>query len=287
MTHAALIAKYVKAILQLEKLGLKNAAFVTAAQREIKTILEGQNALAAFQVDAVTKNVLSTEENWALASSIVAQVESSLDMNLVSPGRDWIIEMEGRAYQIGNAFELGMYSAMKQRILPSLQGIDATTLRLIKERGFEKIAGLAADQVDYLRTRMLAAVIENRTWTSLQKELIIDGKIPALVDSKGRLISMERRIETIVRTETSQIAEQGTRDKARELYGADLWMRWHTITDGRERESHAERNGELRSVADWQNIPFSSDGLALLPGEDFECRCWGEYGSKEELEKSA
>jgi uncharacterized protein with gpF-like domain len=131
-------------------------------------------------------------------------------------------------------------------------------------------------------------VIENRTWPSLQKQLIKDGKIPALVDSKGRLISMERRIEMIVHNETSQIAEQGTRDKAREIYGGDeLACRWHTNMDGRERESHADRNEEVRLVTDWQNNAHSSDGKAVLPGEDFGCRCWGEYGTLEELQKVA
>jgi uncharacterized protein with gpF-like domain len=282
------IAKYLKAILQLEKLGLKNAIFASPSQRAIKSILEAHEGLAAFQIDAATKALLSTDENWALASQIVAQIETALDMQLVSPGRDWIVEMEQRAYQIGNDFQLGMYSAMKQKIIPSLRGIDATTLKLIKTRGYEKIIGLAADQVEYLRTRMLAAVIENRTWTSLQKELIIDGKIPALMDRKGRLISMERRIETIVRTETSQIAEQGTRDKARELYGsADLACKWHTLGDDRVRDEHADRNEEIRLVTDWQNNPHPSDGLAILPGEDFNCRCWGEYGTLEELKKTA
>jgi uncharacterized protein with gpF-like domain len=282
------IAKYLKAILQLEKLGLKNAIFASPSQRAIKSILEAHEGLAAFQIDAATKALLSTDENWALASQIVAQIETALDMQLVSPGRDWIVEMEQRAYQIGNDFQLGMYAAMKQKIIPSLRGIDATTLKLIKTRGYEKIIGLAADQVEYLRTRMLAAVIENRTWTSLQKKLIIDGKIPALMDRKGRLISMERRIETIVRTETSQIAEQGTRDKARELYGsADLACKWHTLGDDRVRDEHADRNEEIRLVTDWQNNPHPSDGLAILPGEDFNCRCWGEYGTLEELKKTA
>jgi uncharacterized protein with gpF-like domain len=64
-------------------------------------------------------------------------------------------------------------------------------------------------------------------------------------------------------------------------------MRWHTIMDGRERDSHAERNNLLRSVDDWQNIPISSDDKAVMPGEDFGCRCWGEYGSREELEAAA
>lgn len=287
MTRAQIIAKYIRAIAQLEKLGLKQVDFVGASQARIKTILEGRNGLAAFQIDAATKAILTTNENWAIASAIVSQVEEALDMELVSPGRDWILELENRAYQIGTDYSLSSYRAMGQRILPKLRGVDATTLRLIKTRGYEKIVGLAADQVEYLRARMLAAVIENRTWTSLQKQLILDGKIPALVDSKGRLISMERRVETIVRTESSQIAEQGTRDKARELYGsADLAMRWHTVGDDRVRDSHAERDGKVMLVTEWQSDTSWSDGLAILPGEDFNCRCWGEYGTLEELKKA-
>lgn len=282
------IAKYLRAIMILESMGLKQIDFVSKSQRVLKGILEGPSGLEAFEIDPKTKTVLSTDENWALSTAIVTQCEEGLADELISPGRDWILELEERAYRVGTEFEISHARTLGRRIRAGLTGIDATTLRMIKDRGFEKITGLADKQIEYIRHKLMAAVIDNRTWTKVQKEIIRDGKIPALVDSKGRLIEMETRVENIVRTETSQIAEQGTRDKAREIYGAEkLALRWHTIMDGRERLSHAERNGEIRLITKWETVPHSSDGKVLMPGEDFGCRCWGEYGTLEELKQAA
>jgi len=279
-----LIAKYLRAILILESMGLKQTSFVNRSQLTLRGILEGKRGLAAFEIDPVTKAVLSTNENWALASSIIAQCEEALSDEFLSPGRDWITMLEERAYGIGTEFGVSSARTLGRRVRAGLTGIDATTLRMIQERGFENIAGLADDQIEYLRRKLMGGVIENRTWTEVQKDIIRDGKIPALIDSKGRLIEMETRVENIVHMETSQIAEQGTRDKAREIFGGDeLAMKWHTILDGRERDSHRERHGEVRLVTEWETVPHPSDGKALMPGQDFGCRCWGEYGTLELL----
>jgi hypothetical protein len=284
VTRAQAIKKYTAAIEILYRMGLRQSRFFGASQASIRSILEGRRGLAAFDIDPVTKRLLTTDENYALASAIVAQCESALDMQLVSPGRDWIFELESRAYGIGNKFQLDLNAAMGRSVAVGLRGVDATTLKLIREQGFEKIVGLAADQVDYLRTMLTKGIIENRTWRDLERLIIRDGKIPALVTSNGRLIEMGTRVDTIVRTETSRIAEQGTRDKAREIYGdAELAMRWHTIMDGREREAHADRHLEVRLVKDWESKPHPSDGKAIMPGEEINCRCWGEYAPLSEF----
>lgn len=284
MTRAQAIKKYIAAIEALYRMGLRQSRFFGASQTSIRSILEGRRGLAAFDIDPVTKRLLTTDENYALAAAIVAQCEAALDMELVSPGRDWIFELESRAYGIGNEFQLDLYGAAGRRVGLAIRGIDATTLKLIREQGFEKIVGLAADQVDYIRTILTKGIIENRTWRDVTRLMIRDGRIPALVTSNGRLIEMGTRVDTIVRTETSRIAEQGTRDKAREIYGdAELAMRWHTIMDGRERESHADRNQDVRLVKDWESKPHPSDGKTIMPGEEINCRCWGEYGPHEEI----
>lgn len=286
--HQKTIAKYLKAIRILESMGLRQTSFANKSQLTLGGILDGKEGLAAFEIDPVTKAVLSTDQNWALASSILSQCEEALADELISPGRDWILELEERAYGIGTEFGVSSARTLGRRIRVGLTGIDATTLRMIKERGFEKITGLADKQIEYLRHKLMGAVIENRTWTEVQKDIIRDGKIPALVDSKGRLIEMETRVENIVRTEVSQISEQGTRDKAREIYGTEqLAMKWHAILDGRERKSHRARHGEVKLVTKWETVPHPSDGKTLMPGQDFNCRCWGEYGTLEELKKAA
>lgn len=272
-------------------MGLRQIDFVGKSQSQIRSIFEGRRGLAAFDIDPITKKLLTTDENYALAAQIVAQCEESLDMNLVSPGRDWILELEARAYRLGSNFQVGMYRSMGRKLRAGIRGIDATTLKLIRKEAYKQIVGLKDDQIEYIRTVLTKGVIENRTYQGVQKMMIHDGKIPALVvntKTGPRLIEMETRIESIVRTEMGKIAEQGTRDKASEIYGTDeLFMRWHTILDGRERKSHRARHGEIRSVTAWQNEPHPSDGKTSMPSEETNCRCWGEYGSEEELKMAA
>jgi hypothetical protein len=281
------IAKYQRAIDTLYAMGLKQTGFVDASQRRIRSILGGRRGLAAFDIDPVTKAILTTRENWALAAALVAQCEEALDMALVSPGRDWIHEIENRAYRMGNEFQGGMYKALGNKLGAGMRGIDATTLRYIKQAGYKQIVGLADSQIEYLRVMLTKGVVEKRTWQAVTNQIINEGKIPALVTRDGRLIDMGTRIDTMVRTETSRIAEQGTRDKARELYGGELAMTWNTIIDGRERKSHAVRNGLTRLVRDWETLPLSYDGKAIMPGEEPNCRCFGTYGTMEELKKAA
>ncbi len=288
MTRVEVISKYRQAIATLKAMGLRQTGFVSKSQRQVRSILAGRRGLAAFDIDPKTKALLSTDENWALAAAIVAGCEDELNMELISPGKDWILELEERAYRVGSTFEKDLHRALGGKIRTGLGGIDATTLKMIRAESFELIKGLRNDQVEYIRTMLTKATIENHTYQSLVNNMIREGKIPALVDSKGRLIEMETRVEMIVQTETGRIAEQGTQDKAVEIYGGeDLYMRWHTIMDGRQRSSHRARNGEVRKLTDWKNVPHSSDGKAITPGQMPRCRCWGEYGLKEDLLKAA
>jgi len=284
MTAAAVIKKYRKAISILESMGLRQTGFVGRSQGAVKTVLQGRRGLAAFDIDAVTKEILTTDENWALAASIIAQSEEELARELIAPGKDWLMELESRAYRTGNGFQTAIHKALGGLVRAGLGGVDATTMKLIRREAYEQIKGLAADQVEYLRNVFTRAVLDNKTYASTADMVIRDGKIPALIDSKGRLIEMETRVEMIVHTETGKIAERGTRDKATEIYGADeLWMRWHHIPSTYERASHVARAGEVRKVTDWKNNPHSSDGKTSMPGEEIRCKCWGEYGTEEML----
>jgi len=288
MTPATVISKYRKAIKILQEMGLRQTGFVGRSQSAVKSVLQGREGLAAFDIDAVTKEILTTDENWALAAAMIAQSEEELARELISPGKDWLIELESRAYRTGNGFQTAVHKALGGRVRAGLGGIDATTMKLIRREAYEQIKEIAADQVEYLRNVFTRSILDNKTYQSTVNMVIRDGKIPALVDSKGRLIEMETRVEMIVHTETGKVAERGTRDKATEIYGADeLWMRWHTIRDGRERASHAARDGELRKVTEWKEQPHPSDGKAIMPGEDPRCRCWGEYGTEEMLKRAA
>jgi len=281
-----LIRQYQKAIDELEAMGLERARFVAKSQGKIKTILEGKRGLAAFDISTaagVPKTILSTGENWALAARIIAEVEDVLTEDFIKDGREWVNDLYTRAYKEGNLFELGV-AGSHGRITKGLTGFDAQTMRLIREAGFKQIKRMSADQIEYIRNKLTGAVIQNRPWTTLQKEMIRDGKIPALVTSDGKLIEMETRIETLVRTETGRVSEQGSKDKAKAIYGDEpLYMKWHIIGDGRTRDRHLIRANVVRSLSDWETKPFK-DGKQIMPAEEPNCRCRGEYGSKQELE---
>jgi len=281
-----LISQYKKAIDELEAMGLKRAGFAVKSQRKIKTILEGKKGLAAFDISTVAgvpKTILSTSENWALTSSIIARCEDVLDEDFIGNGREWINDLHSRAYKEGNKYALGVAGSHGHAV-EGLTGFDAQTLLRIRQTGYKRIKGLAADQIEFLRNRLTGAVIQNRPWTTLQREIVRDGKIPALITSDGKLIEMETRIETVVRSETGQISELGNKDKAKAIYGSTpLFMKWHIVGDGRTRDRHLIRANVVRSLQDWETKPFK-DGRIIMPAADPNCRCRGEYGSKQELE---
>ncbi len=72
-----------------------------------------------------------------------------------------------------------------------------------------------------------------------------------------------RRNELIARNETGNIYAQEVKDLMIEN-NLEYYV-WRTMEDNRVRESHAERDKKVFSIDD-----------ELLPGEDFNCRCWAE-----------
>ena len=73
----------------------------------------------------------------------------------------------------------------------------------------------------------------------------------------------DRRNELIARNETGNLYAQEVKDLMIEN-NLEQYV-WRTMKDNRVRESHAERDGKVFSIND-----------SLLPGEDFNCRCWAE-----------
>lgn len=286
MSYQGELKLYQKAIDELIALGYKRGAeLAQKTQKGMKAKLEAY--LRELQIDGPTKQILTTDQNWALTAKVIADLEDEIDMSFVKPGRTWISEVKQRAYFAGMKYEAQLIKGGSVSDAQILQGVSGTMLKAFKETGQELVTGIAQDQVDYLRRALTEAVIHNRSWTDTTKRIIRDGKIPALevIDKNGvaRYIEPETRVDMIVRTETARIAEQGSHDKAAEFYGEDLWGRWHTTTDGRERESHAARNGMLRSEKDWMNVP-GPDGKVIMPGQEVNCRCWMEWGDKATLE---
>ena len=278
------VQNYRKAIDALIGLGLKRTrGRIGGSQDAILARLKKQ--MMKFQIDADTKAILSTRENWALASRIALEVEEILDKDFTGQTGNLLAEMKQRAYKSGVAF--GEAGAAYNGAAQIFQGVDATTLRLVRKAALDQIVGIAEDQKQYIRDVLTKGTLENKPWTAVMDQVIHDGKVPALVsiDKNGvkRYIDMETRVQNTIRTETARIAEVGSRDKAREIFGADLWGEWVAIMDGRTRDRHRDRHGSKRSAGDWENVGHSSDGRVLMPGEEIECRCYMRWGSKEDI----
>lgn len=74
---------------------------------------------------------------------------------------------------------------------------------------------------------------------------------------------LKRRNENIARNETGNLYSQEVKDL---MIENDLeYYIWRTVGDDRVRDEHAERDGKKFSIYD-----------DLMPGEDFNCRCWAE-----------
>lgn len=275
---------YRKAIDALINLGLKRTpGRVGGSQADIVSLL--RKRMLKFKIDADTKNILTTRENWALSSRIALEVEEILDKDFIGQTGNLLSDMKQRAYKSGVAF--GEVSAEYGSAAQIFQGVDATNLRLIRNASLGQVVGIAADQKQYIRDMLTKGTLENKPWPAVMDQVVHDGKVPALVvtDKNGvkRYVDMETRVQNTVRTETARIAEVGSRDKAREIYGTDLWGEWIAVMDTNTRPRHSARHGDKRSAEEWENEAHPSDGRILMPGDDINCRCFMRWGSREDI----
>jgi len=285
MSYQAEVKLYKQALHELLAMGYKSGLSLAAAtQGGMKKGL--RQYLASLEIDGPSKKILTTDQNWALTAQVIAELEDTIDMSFVKPGRDWITEVRERAYFIGSKYEAQLIKGGSVADAVILRGLDGPTLKALRSTSLDLVKKIGAEQKEYLRRALTEAVIHNRSWTDTANRVIRDGKVPALVvtDKNGvqRFIEMENRVDNLVRTETARIAEQGAHDKASEFFGDELWGRWHTILDGRERASHELRNGMMRSEKDWLTKP-GPDGKVIMPGQEVNCRCSMEWGSKETI----
>lgn len=280
MSYQSEVKLYKKAVDALIALGLKTTdGFLLNTEKGMKQALKGW--LRDVQIDPLTKRILTTDQNFALTAKLIADVEGQLDMSFVKPGRDWITDVKERAYFAGQKYQGQLLKGGSLDDAVILQGIDANTLRGIQEATYGQIRGFSTDQVEYLRRTLTESVLHKKTWPQTADRLIHDGKIPALVveDKNGvkRFVEMRTRVENMVRTETSRIAEQGSQDKAEEIFGDNLGGRWHSLPDARPH--HLARNNMVRTAEEWRSKP-GPDGKVIAPGEEVNCRCmmeWGDY----------
>ena len=282
MSIAGDLRRYQTAITTLENMGLQGPGWLLKSQKMTAEVM--RESLRRFDLSKVNKAIVTSRENFAIVAAATADIEKLLQDEFIPKGRSFIADLEQRAYKAGSDWGVAQGAASGAGYV--YRGVDAMTLRLIRTQAYELISGLVEDQIDYIRRTLTAAVLENHVWDVTMERMIRDGKIPALkiVDKNGfeRVIDMQTRVENIVRTETGRIAELGSYDKSKEIWGeAELFGEWNTVGDENVRDKHAARAGEVRSAKDWETIPHSSDGRILLPGRDPRCRCWMRWGPRE------
>jgi len=282
MSESGDLKRYQAAIRTLEEMGLEATDFVDKSQKTIADILRGR--LRSFDLNKA-KAIVTSRENFAIAAACASDAEKILQDEFIPAGRSFLADLEQRAYKAGTAW--GAAQAANSGAPGYIfRGVDAETLRLIRVQMFELVSAISQAQVDYIRRTLTGAVLENHVWDITMERMIQDGRVPALkiTDRNGveKVIDMQTRVQTIVRTETGKIAELGSYDKSKEIWGEDeLFGEWNTIGDANVRDKHAERAGEVRSAKDWETVPHPSDGRVLLPGRDPNCRCWMKWGPRE------
>lgn len=79
-----------------------------------------------------------------------------------------------------------------------------------------------------------------------------------------------RRAKLIARTESAKAASMLTQARA-QAAGVERFI-WRATMDNRTRPSHAKMNGKVCSFSD----PPIVDGLPLIPGQIYNCRCHAE-----------
>lgn len=115
-----------------------------------------------------------------------------------------------------------------------------------------KLKTLKNDVAMYRNNKQVREIISN-----LESGKFDRGDIKKLDDY------LKRRNENIARNETGNLYAQEIKDL---MIDNDLeYYIWRTVGDDRVREEHADREGKKFSIHD-----------ELMPGEDFNCRCWAE-----------
>ena len=99
----------------------------------------------------------------------------------------------------------------------------------------------------------------------------------------GRFRKVQTRAKFIARDQLNKLNGDLTKTRQQSI-GLDLYI-WRGVGDNRERETHLEMNDSLCKWSDpdvysqdggntWQDRPPEMRGL--IPGEDYDCRCYAE-----------
>ena len=162
-------------------------------------------------------------------------------------------------------------------LTPSLVGANEQVLRSLQGYAASQVRGLTAEEIRRLSDGIRVGILAGRTTTEIERAVLGDLRTFSAGDADfGHL---ERRTLTIVRTEGGNVMntahELQFRDDRRLL--PSLGKAWWTNMDGRERESHAEMNGERANAEgffDLRGVLCVGPHDARLPAREVvHCRC--------------
>lgn len=84
-----------------------------------------------------------------------------------------------------------------------------------------------------------------------------------------------RRAKMIARDQTSKA--NGDMTAKRQQTSGFEYFQWKDVDDSRVRHRHDELSNKVtaygKGVYRWDNPPLSDDGLPIIPGQDYQCRC--------------
>jgi SPP1 gp7 family putative phage head morphogenesis protein len=150
-------------------------------------------------------------------------------------------------------------------------GLTKTLLERVVRQNVGLIKLLAMEHVDGVKQILCNGYIAGKSLTEMTDEI-------------ERLTGVNRsRAKFWARDQASKFFGEVTR--TRQMNAGIPGYIWRTLKDGRVRDMHASVDGKY---FDWKNPPhIGTDGKAVHPGEDYNCRCWAEpaFGKEYEQEK--
>lgn len=98
----------------------------------------------------------------------------------------------------------------------------------------------------------------------------------------------ERRAKMIARDQTAKLT--GDLNRIRQTSAGFEYFRWVDSGDQRVRDRHEFLTEHVtaygKGIYKWSNPPLSSDGVPIIPGSDYQCRCIAQPASQEEVDEN-
>jgi SPP1 gp7 family putative phage head morphogenesis protein len=98
----------------------------------------------------------------------------------------------------------------------------------------------------------------------------------------------ERRAKMIARDQTAKI--NGDLNRMRQTDAGFPFFQWMDSEDSRVRDRHEYLANHLtaygKGIYRWDNPPLSDRGVPIIPGSDFQCRCYARPVSQDEVDEN-